>query len=73
MPKTSLQNWRSRISNTFQNWRIFWTILLYLCWVLWIGEPIEITCQNMESNRIDYTLTYQALLRSSKEEIKNVK
>ncbi|MDZ7963203.1 MAG: hypothetical protein RMY34_36020 [Aulosira sp. DedQUE10] len=75
MPKLSQQNWRSLISNRhLQKWGIYWLVLLlYLCWLLWIGEPIEITCQKVDSNRIDCTLTYQALLRSSKQEIRDIK
>ena len=73
MPKLSQQNWRSCISNIFQKGIIYWTVLLYLRWVIWRGDPIEINCQNVDYIRIDCTLTYQALLRSSKEEIKDVK
>ncbi|YAF97042.1 MAG: hypothetical protein AB3A66_05040 [Nodularia sp. CChRGM 3473] len=45
---------------------------MYLHSNLWIGEPSQITCRDIDLMRIDCTLKYQALLRSSKQEIKDV-
>lgn len=36
------------------------------------GNPTQITCQNVDLIRIDCTVKYRALLRSSAQEIKNV-
>lgn len=47
-------------------------VLLYLHAVLWIGAPSKVICQNVSSIRIDCTLEYQALLRSSKQQIVDV-
>lgn len=51
---------------------ILYAAALSIYSVLWIGEPIEVACQNVDSIQIDCSLTYRALLRSSKQEIKAV-
>jgi hypothetical protein len=40
--------------------------------VLWIGEPIAITCRNIDFIRVDCTIKHRALLRESEQQIRNV-
>lgn len=54
------------------NLSIVFAILFSIYFALWIGQPSEATCQKVNSIRIDCILKYQALLRSSEQEIKDV-
>lgn len=47
-------------------------ILFAIYSALWIGKPSEVTCQDVDSIRIDCILKYQALLRSSEQKIIDV-
>lgn len=53
---------------------IFGTV--YFLWILvpplLIGDPTQLTCQSADLLHIDCTVKYQALLRSSQQEIKDV-
>lgn len=40
--------------------------------VLWIGEPIALTCQNIDSIRVDCTLKHRALVRESGQQVRDV-
>lgn len=76
MPKSSESKGRSRpISIEEINFYgiCILLILVFVQWLLWIGKPNQVTCENIDSIRIDCTLKYQALLISSEQKIKNVK
>lgn len=51
---------------------LFSGILFHIYSALLIGKPSEVTCQDVDSIRIDCTLKYQALLRSSEQKIIDV-
>lgn len=76
MPKSSKSNLRSR-SISIGEINIYGIcillILVFVQWLLWIGKPNQVTCENVDSTRVDCTLNYQALLISSEQKIKNVK
>ncbi|YAF97043.1 MAG: hypothetical protein AB3A66_05045 [Nodularia sp. CChRGM 3473] len=59
---------------------VYYFLILYLIFALcrylhielWIGQPSQITCQDIDLIRVDCTLNYQALLRSSEQKVKDI-
>ena len=41
--------------------------------MLWIGEPIAVTCQNVDFVRVDCALKYRALLHESEQNVRDVR
>lgn len=86
MPNSSPLTIRSRIRKALQKAiEAIFLGLLMLCMLLivlsvlsaiysalWIGQPSEVTCQKVKITRVDCKLKYQALLRSSEQQIKNI-
>jgi hypothetical protein len=82
MHKSSKLNWRLRLGALPIHIRkickkighSIWLlpILYFFYSTLWIGKPNQITCQNIDLIRVDCTLRYQGILRSSEQKVKNV-
>ena len=80
MSNSSRPTSRSGVSKTFQtaaNTAIFGVLLSPIVFslysALWAGHPIAITCQDVDSIRVDCTLKYRALLRSSEQKVRDVR
>ncbi|MBW4644858.1 MAG: hypothetical protein KME23_18015 [Goleter apudmare HA4340-LM2] len=82
MSKPTKLNWRclrrawpTCISNIYQkivHGMCFFPVIYFFYWTLWIGKPNQIICQNIDLIRVDCTLRYQGILRSSEQKVKNV-